>query len=347
MIRPPKKVIRVPTDSGAWTTTSIATRYLVALLDDAGKPPDDLLTAAGVAREALGEADLAMPLLVFRELWARAAAVQPDIGITMVERFPAGQMHFLAHLALRSATMQGAIDDVCRYGGTTSPADRMSLATQGELARFGYASRAPGPDNPWIAEHYLSMAILFLNQATGRALPIRAVRFAAAAQAPAQAYRRRFGLDPEFAGGRNEIEFDAGALAWPMLTHDAYLHDILERVAQARTPATTDAWLEDVRRTLAQGLLTGTTPTLDAVAAAQRMSPRALRDRLAQQRTNFRQLLDQVRRDLARDHLAGGLSVNETAYLLGFSEPAAFQHACKRWFARSAGRARKSLVDKD
>src|SRR4249920_3332682 len=66
------------------TTTSIASRFLVDLLDAAGRPVDDVLARAGVAREALAGPESAMPLDAFRELWARAAAVQADIGITLV-----------------------------------------------------------------------------------------------------------------------------------------------------------------------------------------------------------------------------------------------------------------------
>src|SRR5687768_7580841 len=96
----------------AWTTNSIASRFLVARLDEAGQPPDDLLEQAGLDREALASPETAMPLAVFRELWARCAQVQPDIGLTLVDRFPAGQMHVLAHLALRSATVGAALADV-------------------------------------------------------------------------------------------------------------------------------------------------------------------------------------------------------------------------------------------
>lgn len=296
-----------------------------------------------MSRQALGEPGLAMPLPAFRELWARAAALQPDIGLTLVERFPPGQMHMLAHLALRSATVEAALQDVCRHASVNSPADVLEFENDGTLARFSYACRAAGEDNPWMAEHYLAMAVRFLGQATERALPLRSVQFKAPAQAPLSAYQSRFGLTPEFNAVGNAISFDALALDWPLLTHDAYLHGILERVAQERSSPVPIALLEQVREQIALELLRSQVPTLESIALSCKLSARALRNRLTQHNSGFRQLLDEVRRDLTREHLARGLSVGETAYLLGFSEPAAFQHACRRWFGRSAGELRQSL----
>ena len=316
------------------------------MLDAAGKPVDDELIGAGLSRDQLIGPELAMPLDAFRELWARAAVIKPDIGITLVEQFPEGQMHILAHLALRSATVAAALENVCRYAAVNSEADQLTLECDGKYARFSYACCADGLQNPWMAEHYLSMTLVFLTRATGRVPPIHAVEFATATQAPLDAYRKRFGVEPRFDTGRNVLEFDAQALAWPLLTHDDYMHSILERVAKTHQVATPDSLLDKVRSEIATSFLKGKTPGIDVVSAACRLSPRALRDRLAQVQTTFRLLLDEVRRDLAKEHLARGLSVTETAYLLGFSEPAALQHACKRWFKQSAGELRQQLVGK-
>ncbi|MGH8110080.1 MAG: AraC family transcriptional regulator ligand-binding domain-containing protein [Arenimonas sp.] len=324
-----------------WTTTSIASRYLVELLDAAGKPVDDVLADAGLTREVLIGPELAMPLGAFRELWARVASIKPGIGITLVELFPVGQMHMLAHLAMRSPNVAAAVHDVCRYAGVNSSADLLTLEQHGDSARFSYDCLADGPKNPWMAEHYLSMAVVFLARATGKRLPIRAVEFATQAQAPLEVYRQRFGVEPRFETGSNAIEFDLHALTWPLLTHDNYLHGVLERLAKLHNVAAPDSLLDKVRDDIAKSLLKGKAPSIETVAATCRLSPRALRDRLAQLQTTFRRSLDEVRRDLVQEHFARGLSVTETAYLLGFSEPAALQHACKRWFKQSAGEVRQ------
>jgi AraC-like DNA-binding protein len=342
MTGPTQKVIRTTVPAGS--TSSITSGVLVALLDSLGHPPDELLAAAGLSRADLAGPEAVMPLDAFRELWARAHALVPDVGLSLVERFAPGQMHLLLHLAMRSATVGAALGDASRHASITSPADTMPFSQEGEVARFGYAHRGSGPSNPWLVEHYFGMVARFLAQATDRPLPIRAVSFIAPAQAPAAAYLARFGVAPHFEATANVIELDASALAWPLHTRDAYLHAILERVAQSRTAlAPADDFVEAVRRAVAQAMLAGDAPTLETVATACRLGARTVSERLKKHGLGFRVVLDQVRRDLAQEHLARGLSVADTAALLGFSEPAAFQHACRRWFGESAGQLRKKL----
>ena len=337
-----KNVIR--TTGPAGRTSSVTSAVLVALLDALGQPPDDLLAAAGVSRPELAEPEATLPLSPFRELWERAHALVPDVGLSLVERFAPGQMHLLSHLALRSGTVREALEDVSRHSSVTSPADSAALSVEGDVARWTYVHRGSSPTNPWLVEHYFGMFARFVAQALGRPLPIRAVAFAAQRQAPLEAYLARFGVAPRFGAEGNCIELDAAALDWALPTRDAYLHAILENVARARTPAEpVNELVENVRRAVAQSMLAGDAPTLESIAKSVRLGARPLSDRLKRSGIGFRVLLDQVRRDLAREHLARGLSVTDTAVLLGFSEPAAFQHACRRWFGESAGQLRRKL----
>jgi AraC-like DNA-binding protein len=62
------------------------------------------------------------------------------------------------------------------------------------------------------------------------------------------------------------------------------------------------------------------------------MSPRTLQRRLAEECTSFDALRDALRKQAAETYLTDAtLSVGEVAFLLGFSEPAAFYRAFKRW----------------
>lgn len=71
---------------------------------------------------------------------------------------------------------------------------------------------------------------------------------------------------------------------------------------------------------------------MDAVATKLGLSRQTLFRKLKAEGTSFEKVLDELRQRLATDYLASRkVSVNETAYLVGFSDPAAFSRAFKRW----------------
>ena len=72
---------------------------------------------------------------------------------------------------------------------------------------------------------------------------------------------------------------------------------------------------------------------LEAVAYRLATTPRTLQRRLAREATSYDDLRESVRKNAAEELLDERmLSIAEIAYLLGYSEPAAFHRACKRWF---------------
>jgi AraC-like DNA-binding protein len=77
---------------------------------------------------------------------------------------------------------------------------------------------------------------------------------------------------------------------------------------------------------------------IDRVARELGYSRQTLYRRLKAEGVTFERLLDDLRRRLALRYLRDqGLSVKESAYRLGFSDPAAFSRAFKRWTGRSPG----------
>ncbi len=85
-----------------------------------------------------------------------------------------------------------------------------------------------------------------------------------------------------------------------------------------------------------------------AVADKLGVSRQTLFRRLRAEGTTFEEVLDELRHRLALRYLNGeGASVNETAYLVGFSEPAAFSRAFKRWTGSSPRAVRSSKAGND
>jgi AraC-like DNA-binding protein len=82
---------------------------------------------------------------------------------------------------------------------------------------------------------------------------------------------------------------------------------------------------------------------MDTIAEKMSTSRQTLYRNLKAEGVTYEQVLDELRHRMALNFLAGKkVSVNETAYLVGFSEPAAFSRAFKRWTGSSPSAARKS-----
>ena len=80
------------------------------------------------------------------------------------------------------------------------------------------------------------------------------------------------------------------------------------------------------------------------VAQDLNLTQRTLQRKLNDADTSFQQVLDRTRQDLAQDYLRQrGLSLAEIAFLLGFQNQSAFNHAFKEWTGVSPGSYRDSL----
>ena len=86
-----------------------------------------------------------------------------------------------------------------------------------------------------------------------------------------------------------------------------------------------------MRAILIEGLPSGE-PSQEDVARALHTSTRSLQRRLADEGTTFADILDRTRHSLATAYVGEGhYSMREVAYLLGFSRPASFVRAFRRW----------------
>ena len=119
----------------------------------------------------------------------------------------------------------------------------------------------------------------------------------------------------------------------PLRRRDPILRAMLERQADALTPRLPplNGLALDVRRVLMSRLARGESD-IELVARDLGMSSRTLQRRLAAAGLSYHELLDRARRETAEKCIAdSSLSIGEIAYITGYSEPAAFHRAFRRW----------------
>jgi AraC-like DNA-binding protein len=112
------------------------------------------------------------------------------------------------------------------------------------------------------------------------------------------------------------------------------------KVLEGRMKEQKSEFRKEVERQLEPMLASGPV-RIDRVARALGCGRQTLYRRLKAEGVTFAQILDELRHRLAlRFVREQGLSVKESAYRLGFSDPAAFSRAFKRWTGTSPREAR-------
>ncbi|ENW07688.1 AraC family transcriptional regulator [Acinetobacter beijerinckii] len=80
----------------------------------------------------------------------------------------------------------------------------------------------------------------------------------------------------------------------------------------------------------------GVIPTMSETACALNIPERTLRHQLQQMQTSYKEIRERLIKQKAIKFIENSsYSIEQVAEMLGYSEPAAFNHAFKRWFGRS------------
>jgi len=102
--------------------------------------------------------------------------------------------------------------------------------------------------------------------------------------------------------------------------------------------------INQVQRAIIDNLPSGT-PSDEDIAKHLHISSRTLQRRLAENGTNFRTLVLQVRRGLAEKYIADKhMPLVEISYMLGFSDTSSFSRAFKQWTGNSPTIFRNSIA---
>ncbi|WP_369159281.1 AraC family transcriptional regulator ligand-binding domain-containing protein [Candidatus Thiodiazotropha sp. LNASS1] len=162
---------------------------------------------------------------------------------------------------------------------------------------------------------------------------------------PKQAYNRFFGIIPKRAK-KIGLSFRATDAERPFISANEKMWEFFESGLNQRLA---DLSAEDDFTTRVRSLLLELLPagqsSIEAVSDRLLISKRTLQRRLNQEETNFQQVLNEVREDLATHYLKNSeLTHTQISFLLGFNDPNSFFRAYHGWTGTTPESARNDRL---
>lgn len=330
---------------------TVGAGYARSLLDFAvarGAGRARLLDAAGIVAEALEDADRRIPFRAFAALMraAKADCADPALALHFGESVDMAEFSVVGLICAASATMADAFAEMNRYGRLVVEVDGVGdgprFVLEPDARGLWVVDRRSDPNAfPELTESTFARMIA-RTRAFGVAQLALAVEVTHPRPAHTAEYERIFRAPVAFGAPRNAYLADARYLSHPVATQPRFVFGPLSEHAQGLMDRLTRATTMRgrVEALLLPSLHRGEA-SIDAVARDLAMSRQTLYRRLKAEGATFQEVLEALRHKMALHYLQGKrVSVNETAYLVGFSDPAAFSRAFKRWTGSSPKAAR-------
>lgn len=238
------------------------------------------------------------------------------------------------YISKYSRDLKQVMENLSRFHGIIDPAIALSFRIAGNFA----ALEADWKDASFARYHRRTEFLLFAALARMRNLtqvnvyPIE-MRFQHKVGNHVKTYEKLAGCPVVFGAEKIEIILPLSALDLQVPTYDpqlrAHLLEYGERLlAEKPSP-------KNMTRARVEGLITRSLPgailQAEDVAADLGMSLRTFSRRLKDEGTNYRDIVDDLRCDLAQTFITNGMTLSEISYALGYADQAAFSTAFKRW----------------
>ncbi|WP_170324476.1 helix-turn-helix domain-containing protein [Ruegeria arenilitoris] len=251
-----------------------------------------------------------------------------------------------AYISKYSRDLRQVMENTSRFHRIIDPALMFNLRLAGNFASI----EADWKDAGFARYHRRTEFLMFAGLSRMRALtqtdffPIE-IRFQHEVGANQKKFQKLAGCPVLFGAERLEIVIAPSALDLPVPTYDpnlrAHLLEYGERVlAERHSP-------DQKLRAQVEGLITrsmpGTVINADEAAANLGMSPRTFARRLKDEGVSYRDIVDDLRCDLAQTFITNGMPLSEIAFSLGYSDQAAFSTAFKRWTGQAPSTFRSRL----
>lgn len=306
-----------------------------------------VLKHAGLPDDLVGQSRAVVSTAQFFQLWRSAEALysDPTLGIRLGDGTRTEVYDVVSLAALHSANLGEAMHKLARYKRLTCPEDISIDLSRDEAAVSMRWMLADGDAPHFLIDAVFASHLALAERGTGRSIRLRRLELTRRPVA-VDVLSAHFHCELRFNAAQDRIVYDRADLDLPFITHDQdHLAELVPALeASLQELSATTSLRDKVWNVLARGMRGGHL-RMAQVADALHLSPRTLQRKLGEAGTSYQQLLDQVRRHLARRLLdATDLDTGEIAFLLGFEELNSFNRAFRQWEGETPTRWRSTIA---
>jgi AraC-like DNA-binding protein len=306
------------------------------MAQEMGLAPRVLLREAGLDPGALSDPEMRVPVAAVMRL-LEAAAVRSGcetFGLRMAESRRLSDFGAVSLLIAHEPTLREALETTIRYRHLMNDALVMSVEEFGDLVVLRQ-ELVIDEAAPTRQAYELAIGALFrmFNALLGPRWRPHGIRFTHSQPADLSVHRRMFGSNVQFDSDFNGILCSGSDLDTPNPAADPLLAHYARRFVEGMGARNVRTVTRQVREA-AYLLMPLGRASIGQIAQAVGMTVRTLQRRLAAEDSEFSQLLNEVRRELAVRYLANPTySKTEIARLLGYGQLSSFT----RWFIGEFG----------
>lgn len=261
----------------------------------------------------------------------------PALALHLGESLGIAELSIVGLIGQGCETLADAFVQLNRYSRLTSEIDGAATGDRFVLRHEGgefwlIDTRNKPNDLPELTESSLARIVCASRRGAAEQFA-KAVHVTHAAPVYRAEYGRIFQVPVVFDSDKNALLADEEWLTLRSPFPTRYIFGILSERADdlLKTLQGTKSTRGRVQ-TLLMPMLHMGDPSMDTIASKMGLNRSALVGLLKAEAATFEKVVDELRHRMALEYLNGKkVSVNETAYLVGFSETVAFSRAFKRW----------------
>ncbi|WP_339499713.1 AraC family transcriptional regulator [Pseudomonas silesiensis] len=279
---------------------------------------------------------------------AAQACGDPDIGLKTAGHFHPGMFQIVGYTMMSSSNLKNAFERLAHFSPLIGTGFTLFVVQEQQdyrLATFDHHQRGSIKPRQYTDASLAVLLGAYRWLSDSKSLKPLSVEFSYPQPKDIHEHQQLFGCELRFGAAYDSILFDGEELLRPSSManeplaklHESYANGQLELLNDSTVVCRIRALItERLSQAQRQGQC-----NMESIAAALSISKRTLQRALEKAGTQFSNILNHMRQQLADFYLRHShFNMQHVTYLLGFHDHSSFHKACLRWFGMTPGQYR-------